>query len=561
MQKPFCLATDSSRNGIGCVLFQEDEKDGEKIYKPVSFASRVLNKAEKHYAVTEVEALAIVWAFTKFRYYLAGRKTKVYTDHKALEFLMTAKLTHSRLTRWALLLQEYDFEIIYIPGPQNVLADALSRGPLGLEDADEVDLGERRFDAFFIEGVPFENFLRATFEDFGKEQEKDPVWKDIKEKCKQRNNDRISQHYRIHEGVLFFRRHPESQQWVVVMPEELINKLVWHIHLKWGHLGATKCCEKLKESTYFHNMSRRVRRVLEKCKPCQKAKHNNVCTTAPLFAIIPSKLRDLAAVDLFGPLPMTRNGSRYVLVAIELTSKYVTFSPIRCANSKTISRAFARDFLRQVGKVGGVISDNGPQFRSVEWRRMLRRKGIKAIFTSRYHPASNPAERVIKELVKFCRVYCYRQHRRWDVFLNSFQRILNGMPHGSTGLCPELVLHNRRPADTVKDAIEFPPGRRVSHRAVIAMALRNIRKQAQLRKAKQKGIMRPMNLKIGDLVLVRAHHLSNKGKFKTHKFYRTFEGPYRIRKLVHANAVEIEALRSKRSKGIHHVSNLKKWKY
>ena len=96
---------------------------------PISFASRTLNKAEKNYSATEKEMLAIVWAIKHFRPYLFGRKFIVVTDHKPLIWLFRVKDPGSRLLKWRIKLEEFDFEIIYKSGKMNTNADALSRFP------------------------------------------------------------------------------------------------------------------------------------------------------------------------------------------------------------------------------------------------------------------------------------------------------------------------------------------------------------------------------------------------------------------------------------------------
>jgi hypothetical protein len=63
----------------------------------------------------------------KFHYNLHGRHFQLRTDHKALEWLNTARFTNSKLERWAMQLQEYDFDVKYIQGSTNVVADYLSR--------------------------------------------------------------------------------------------------------------------------------------------------------------------------------------------------------------------------------------------------------------------------------------------------------------------------------------------------------------------------------------------------------------------------------------------------
>jgi hypothetical protein len=123
---PFILTTDWSRAAIGAVLSQV-QPDGDE--HPVAFASRALTSAEQNYAATEGECLAVRWATEKFHYYLHGRHWLLRTDHKALEWLNTARFTNSKLERWAMHLQEYDFDVEYIPGDTNKVADYLSRAP------------------------------------------------------------------------------------------------------------------------------------------------------------------------------------------------------------------------------------------------------------------------------------------------------------------------------------------------------------------------------------------------------------------------------------------------
>lgn len=123
--KEFILTTDSSNFAIGAVLSQI--QGPTNLDHPIAYASRTLNDSEVNYSTTEKELLAIVWATKYFRPYLFGRKFKIITDHKPLQWLMNLKEPSSRLTRWRLKLSEYDFTIIYKKGTANTNADALSR--------------------------------------------------------------------------------------------------------------------------------------------------------------------------------------------------------------------------------------------------------------------------------------------------------------------------------------------------------------------------------------------------------------------------------------------------
>jgi len=126
-ENEFILKTDASGIGIGAVLANKNDK-------PIAYASRCLNKAELNYPTIEKELLAIVWAVKHFRPYLYGKKFKILTDHKPLIYLFNFTNPTSRLTKFRLQLEEYDFYVEYIKGKENVVADALSRITLTSQD-------------------------------------------------------------------------------------------------------------------------------------------------------------------------------------------------------------------------------------------------------------------------------------------------------------------------------------------------------------------------------------------------------------------------------------------
>ena len=108
----FVLQTDASGTGIGAVLSVKRDT-GEK---PVAFFSRKLLPQEQRYSATELEGLAVVDAITHFGIYLISSPFTVETDHMALSFLNTCKLTNGCLARWAMKLQSYTFDIKHRPG-------------------------------------------------------------------------------------------------------------------------------------------------------------------------------------------------------------------------------------------------------------------------------------------------------------------------------------------------------------------------------------------------------------------------------------------------------------
>lgn len=122
-EKEFILTTDASQYALGGILSQGTIGSD----KPIAYASRTLNETEQRYSTIERELLAIKWSIQHFRPYLFGRKFTIATDHQPLTWLFSVKDPGSRLVRWRLALEEYDYKIVYKPGKKNQNADALSR--------------------------------------------------------------------------------------------------------------------------------------------------------------------------------------------------------------------------------------------------------------------------------------------------------------------------------------------------------------------------------------------------------------------------------------------------
>ena len=123
-EKRFHLSTDASDVAIGATLSQYDENN---VLRPVAYAGRALKPAEKNYAVSDRELLAVVWACQHFRVYLESAEFDLATDNASITFLMKQKHVLQRLIRWQIILNEFQFKIKHIKGRLNVLPDLLSR--------------------------------------------------------------------------------------------------------------------------------------------------------------------------------------------------------------------------------------------------------------------------------------------------------------------------------------------------------------------------------------------------------------------------------------------------
>jgi hypothetical protein len=86
-----------------------------------------LINAERNYPTIEKELLAIIWTCKHFRQYLYGRKFTIVTDHRPLTWIFSVKDPSSRLLRWRLKLEEYEYKVKYKKESSKTNADALSR--------------------------------------------------------------------------------------------------------------------------------------------------------------------------------------------------------------------------------------------------------------------------------------------------------------------------------------------------------------------------------------------------------------------------------------------------
>ncbi|XP_057816506.1 uncharacterized mitochondrial protein AtMg00860-like [Cryptomeria japonica] len=115
--RPFELQCDALSEGIGAMLMHDKH--------PIAFKSRKLKGMEKSYNIYDKDMLAIMHALAKFKQYLVGSKFVVRRDHNSLKHFLNQGDHNDRQQKWVGKLQDYDFDIEYVKGKRNIVANAL----------------------------------------------------------------------------------------------------------------------------------------------------------------------------------------------------------------------------------------------------------------------------------------------------------------------------------------------------------------------------------------------------------------------------------------------------
>lgn len=315
--KPFIIQTDASDTGIAGILLQKDQ-DREIV---IAYVSRALSNTERNYGVTEKECLAVYWVIHKFRQYVEGYRFTVVTDHAALKWLHNLRNISGRLARWALELQQYDFDVIHRKGAYLKVADTLSRLPHDQREINEAqyELGAVTHDAWY-------NRVKTGVQEHPEKYPKFQITED---------------------GQLWHREKSlfptgNKPQWRKCLTEEQRQSALHacHSNLHSGHLGIKKTYCRLKQDYYWPGMLNDVVKYVVNCENCQQHKVPQVPIAVTFLARYTGKPWDTVSMDIVGPLPRSKGGFRYLLVFVDKFTKWTKCVPLRAAIGTKIAENF-----------------------------------------------------------------------------------------------------------------------------------------------------------------------------------------------------------------------------
>jgi transposase InsO family protein len=536
--RPYMINTDASGRAIGAVLMQVNSGGETQI---VSTASRVLNPAEQRYTVAEQELLGITFALEKFRLYIYGHKIHLNTDNKALTFLNRCTLTSNRIARWVLQIQEYDLEIKHISGVENHLADVISRNPGGLNETEIKALTQPREIMIATIDLGIDTSVNRKLRRLASFQENDPRIQSIIQATLQTPNQ-ANDNYLVRNNVLYHRGKKRYLYWRAVLPTELESDIIKYVHESLGHQGTEKCVDQIAHSFSVKNLGRKVRKFVARCDTCQKMKHPTRRYAVEWRSHLPTGPGQICATDIFGPLPIGRAGVRYILIIVDVFTKYVKLYALKKATTKACLSKVTGHFVPEVIRPEKILSDNGSNYASPLWRRRLAEFGIEAVFSPIRHPSSNPSERYLKEVGKFCRIYCQQNHRKWPELLNQMEDWINGTVSSSTGYTATELMFGKPKPDLFegilkKKADQLPKEETREEKAINAYA--RIKLKAAKRNEKRTKGKAVWNPQIGDLVLVKRQAVSEGSTGTIAKFVQIYTEPMVVTKQVSPSAYEI----------------------
>ena len=333
-----------------------------------------LSEAQQRYAQIEKELLAIVFACEKFNQFIYGKTVDVETDHKPLVSIFKKALNDCpmRLQRMLLRLQQYDLQVNYKKGTELYVADTLSRAYMDSKDSLEEELEIHMV-------LPISP---TKLKELQEETQKDPVLQRLKQvivnswpQRKSHLSPSIQSYWDYKEELtiyddLIFKRDK------VVIPTVLRKEMLKVVHQP--HLGVEASKRRAREALFWPGMDKELEQLVKSCSVCNQNKPQQ--PSEPLKPHpTPSRPWQRIGFDIF-----TFNGKNY-LISVDFYSGWFEIDLLIDMISSTVIMKLKMHMARY-GVPDIVISDNGPQFSSKEFKAFQRMWQFEHVTSSPGYP-------------------------------------------------------------------------------------------------------------------------------------------------------------------------------
>ena len=540
---PYTVMTDSSGIAVGASLNQDQGKG----LQPIAFLSKKLLPAETRYPVHEQEQLAIIIALKKWRHYLHGTKVKVLMDHKSLVYLETQPHLSNRQVRWGELLSQYDLQIEYLKGKENVVADALSRRPDHAAPVVEV------VNAMSTSSVSTTDLV----EDIKKEYKSDPVCIKIQ---RTPTLPFIVKDGMIYNGTKIYVPNNTAIK-TRIMSEQHDTPIS-------GHVGSAKTIELIARVFYWPNMHKDIKRYVVSCLPCQSNKPSQQVPMGLLHPLpIPSKKWEQVTMDLITALPRTKSGNDAIVVWVDKLSKLAHFAATKTMiDAPSLARLTYDQVVRHHGLPISIVSDRDPRFTSNFWRSLWHLTGTTLAMSTAYHPQTDgQTERTNRTLEDMLRAVTSYEQDDWDEKLVTIEIAYNNSTQASTGYSPFYLNGGQHPHLPITTATRHDDDSASSNPTAndflrnITNSLIKARENIQAAQERQTKYAnqhrREVTFHLGDQVLLSTANIRNQDRAP--KLSPRFIGPFEICRVISDVAYELKLPTTMKIHPVFHVSKLK----
>jgi len=315
-----------------------------------------------------------------------------------------------------------------------------------------------------------------------------------------------------------------------------------------GHGEQWKTVELVTKNFWWPGVTKEIKRYVERCDACQRNKNR---TEQPAGKLMPNSILEKPWIhilaDFITKLPLAQSYDS-ILVVVDRLTKMVHFIP---TTEKKSAEELARLFRDNVWKLHGlpesIISDRGPQFVAGLMKELNEMLGIRSKLLTAFHPQTDgQTERVNQELEQYLRMFIDHRQEQWPEWLETVEFAYNNKAHSSTktspfkanyGQDPRMGFEGRKKGKYVgaKKFVEKMREIQEETKAVLGKAQADIKKYADKKRSDVE------EYKVGDLVMLSTKDLKYQMvRRRTEKLTERFVGPYKIKKIVSSNAIELE---------------------
>ena len=215
--------------------------------------------------------------------------------------------------------------------------------------------------------------------------------------------------------------------------------------------------EAVKQRYYWPGYEGDIRKWIGECASCQQRNAPQCAPQAPLGTITASHPFDKISWDIMGPLPLTTQGNRYVLVVTDLFSKWTEAFPLKCTDSETLAKVLTDEVIFRYGIPSSLHSDQGANLTSNLISSLCQNLGIAQTRTSAYHPQGNAqVERFNRTLEAMLAKTINDNQKDWDQHIPKLMFAYRTTIHESTGYTPFHITFGRSPVLPVDIMIGAP---------------------------------------------------------------------------------------------------------